>query len=474
MTSKRTLIAYFLLSTLFISCIDKGVYKPDDKQAPRLVQKVNNFVYEFMDDVYLWTATMPTNIDRKYEMDSEAYFEKLLYKPEDKWSFITDDYEAVAQGGQGVETTFGYSIHPVAYILADKNVIFILQFVYADTPAAKAGLKRGDIICKIDGVQITESNYQSMWSKLHTASSITLQLGVSGPLGIDPGENVSMVAVKMQLDAIGCEQIFEIEGHKIGYLFYSNFFGGSEEDLDDVFQRFKAEGVQDVVLDLRYNLGGYVYVATHLTSILAPEDVVKSEKIMMTYQWNASYQAYWQRQGQYDQLRELFDKTVPVNMDLSRIYVLTSYNTASASEFVITGLDPYMQVIKIGTTTRGKYTGAILFQAQYHDGKSWVVDQEIKNWGIQPIVQRYANSLGVTNFKDGFKPDYEVTDILRDGVRQLGDPKEPLLAKALELITGVPAPAAPLTKATGEISIGLEPFNDYFKGSVLMKINQMP
>ncbi|MCL2738237.1 MAG: S41 family peptidase, partial [Bacteroidales bacterium] len=259
----------------------------------------------------------------------------------------------------------------------------------------------------------------------------------------------------------------------IGYLFYSDFYGGSDKELDEVFQRFKAANVQDVVLDLRYNLGGYGHVATHLASILAPNQVVQAEKVMMTYQWNAAYQKYWEDKKEYDQIRTLFDKSVPVNMNLSRVYVLTTYSTASASEFVIAGLDPYMRVVKIGAATRGKYTGAILFQAQYHNGSAWVVDEEIKNWGIQPIVQRYANSLGVTDFKDGFKPDYEVADLLLEGVRPLGDTQEPLLGKALELITspwysGYPT-VAPATKAGFAIEQGMRSRNDYFNGSVLRK-----
>jgi len=188
MMVKRVSVAGFLFLTLLASCSkpQDGPGGPSRDQAPRLVQKVNNFIYDFMDDVYLWTAEMPRNIDRKYEMDSKVYFDKLLYKPEDKWSYITDDYESLFQGIQGVETTFGYSIQPTAYLLPDKNIVFILQFVYADTPAAEAGLKRGDILYMVDGVRINEDNYQSLWSKLHAASSITLQLGVSGPSGVGP------------------------------------------------------------------------------------------------------------------------------------------------------------------------------------------------------------------------------------------------------------------------------------------------
>ncbi|MDR2585166.1 MAG: hypothetical protein LBC84_02955, partial [Prevotellaceae bacterium] len=124
--------------------------KPDDDQAPRLIQKVNNFIFDVMDEVYLWTALMPRNIDVKYERDPKEYFMKLLYKDEDRWSYITDDYDSFIEGGDGVETTFGYSLAWGRFTGTDY-FFGVIRFVYPDTPAARAGLKRGDIIYKANG-----------------------------------------------------------------------------------------------------------------------------------------------------------------------------------------------------------------------------------------------------------------------------------------------------------------------------------
>ena len=464
---------YIIITSLFLffvlgsgSCVKNDIVTP--------TQKLNDFIYHYMDEFYLWTAEMPRNIDRKYEVDPKVYFGKLLYKPEDKWSIITDDYEAMAQGSEGVETTFGYSIHNVAYMLPNGNLVFVIQFVYPNTPASRAGLKRGDIIYMVDNVSITERNMQEVWQKFFAAPSISLQLGKRTDAGIIPDITINLAAVKTQLSSIIEKKIFEIEDKKIGYLFYSDFFGGSVAELNEVFQWFKSAGIHDLILDLRYNLGGYVYVAAHLASILAPANVVSAEKVLITNQWNAKYQKYWEDEKEYGELRTLFKKDVPVNMNLSRLYVLTARNTASASEFVITGLDPYMKVVKIGEATRGKYTASALFQAQYWNGKDWVKDPEIKNWGIRPIIYRYANSLGVTNFKDGFTPDYTIIDISNSLViKQLGDPQEPLLGKALELITGVSSAATfvPTTKSYFEVNLNMAPRNDYFNGSVLRKID---
>jgi C-terminal processing protease CtpA/Prc len=128
-------------------------------------------------------------------------------------------------------------------------------------------------------------------------------------------------------------------------------------------------------------------------------------------------------------------------MDFDKMYILTGPGTASASELTITGLNPYMDIRTIGESTYGKYTASVTFKPEdllktlYNNNPSEYKD--FKNWGIQPIVLRYANSLGVTDFKDGFAPDIPVEEDIFDGI-PLGDEQDPLLAAAIEDITGVP------------------------------------
>jgi C-terminal processing protease CtpA/Prc len=108
---------------------------------------------------------------------------------------------------------------------------------------------------------------------------------------------------------------------------------------------------------------------------------------------------------------------------MDRVYFLTTSGTASASELVIVGLDPYMDVIKIGEPTYGKYAGA------------WVMPDDAEKWAIIPIVSKYANANGYTDFVDGLPPDYEIDDDLIRAV-PFGDTRDPMLAKAIELATG--------------------------------------
>ena len=130
-----------------------------------------------------------------------------------------------------------------------------------------------------------------------------------------------------------------------------------------------------------------------------------------------------------------FDNTVPTKLGLNKVTILTGEGTASAAELTITGLKPYMNVTMVGDTTYGKYTASITLKPEdFYKTPSDYAD--FKNWGLQPIVLRYANSEGVTNFVNGFAPDYLVSDELLPA-QPLGDITEPLLKKAIENITGV-------------------------------------
>jgi len=126
-------------------------------------------------------------------------------------------------------------------------------------------------------------------------------------------------------------------------------------------------------------------------------------------------------------------------MNLSKLYVLVSGNTASASEATITGLSPYISVTTIGEQTSGKYCGGIVFTP---DDIYENPDKDLDNWGIYSMVYRYSDKNGSTPcMPDGFTPTYKVEDNPFDGYL-MGDEKEPLLAKALELITGIPSTKA--------------------------------
>ena len=160
----RMILLMIILGGILMSCqedpipeveIEEELEDTAKEEAPELTQKVNNFIKVAMEDIYLWYKELPS-IDTRYEFDSKEYFDKLLYS-EDKWSFVTDDIQTFENSLQGIETTYGYSLS-FGWI-SDEAIAAIVEFVYPNTPAAEAGLKRGDLIYLINNSSITPDNY---------------------------------------------------------------------------------------------------------------------------------------------------------------------------------------------------------------------------------------------------------------------------------------------------------------------------
>jgi len=433
---KYAAFVILLISGIMVGCdtVPEPEPEPDpnngNPKATQLTLNINEFIQAVMQDIYLWYNTLPT-IDIQYETDSKAYFKKLLYT-DDKWSFITDDVKALENSFEGIEKSYGWSLAFGRF--SDTQTIFgIVEFVYPNTPAALAGIKRGDMIYKMNNADITDANYRDLLNGNNL--SVTYGQYVENT-GIVNQTTVSMTALELNLNPVQFKTIINTDGHKIGYLFYAQFIGNYNSSLDSAIQYFTENQITDLVLDLRYNPGGTTTAAQHLCSSLAPLDVVNGKKILVKFEWNDKWQASLVQQNSTDDLQINFVDTVKYKMNLQKLYVITGEGTASASELTITGLKPYLNLVTIGETTYGKYTASITVKPEMlYVNKSDYADFE--NWGIQPIILKYANSQGVTDFKDGFTPDVAVKDDPFSPLA-LGDKNEVMLQTAISTITGVP------------------------------------
>jgi len=420
-----------------------GCTKDDDNTTdPNVVltdsEKVNQFIVDCVSNLYLWEA----DTDWTKYSDAETYrsysdhnelFLKFINK-EDRWSFLTDDIEGTQGQFNGVTTTYGLSLIFGRFSNKPTSLFAIVLYVYKGSPADAAGIKRGDIIVGLNGGDLTESNY----TDLYYSSTAKLTMGVlkDDAISVSPTP-VDLKAVNMYEDPVQHYEVINIGGKKIGYLCYTGYQQQSEGALKSVFADFKSQGVSDVVLDLRYNGGGYAITAQKLASILAPQSVVKSKDVYLSRQWNALYTEYFKNQN-----TEYFIDTLNVNMNLNCVYALVTGNTASASEATLIGLKPYMDVVLIGDTTHGKYCGAYLMGVMdfYEDAVQYKY-QNISNWGMYIMVYRYANKSGYPTFVGGLPPEVRADEDYFD-LKDFGDVTDPLLAVAVERITGVKPLAA--------------------------------
>ncbi|WP_372775689.1 S41 family peptidase [Mangrovibacterium sp.] len=384
---------------------------------------INQWIKENMELYYYWNTKLP-DIDETKEADSFDYFDQLLYTTEDKWSWITDDYASLAAEFSGSQYVMGFDATPTWTSEAQTAICFFVNYVYPGSAAEEAGLLRGDIILKLNNQTITLDNY----TDLYTDDAYSVQLAdiTSGALVLN-GKSYSLVAKQTTTDPSIYHTVLDVDGKSVGYLVYVEFVAGDDDKflttLDNIFTEFKTSGVTDLVVDFRYNPGGEIDAATYLAAAIAPASVVSAGSTLVKMNYNSDMQAYLESSSRYDDYLTFTFPENATNINMTNVYFLTTSGTASACELVMIGLAPYMNVIQIGESTYGKYTGA------------WVLPDDNEEWCMVPIVMKYSNIEGYTDFVDGLTPDYEIDDYPWLGY-QFGDVNDPMLAKAIELISG--------------------------------------
>jgi C-terminal processing protease CtpA/Prc len=416
-----------LHSIILLLCISL-FYGCEEENDTVSTIEINKFIHDNMQFGYLWADQMP-NLNPYIQTDSKLFFDNLLYKTIDRWSFITDDVDALYAYFAGVRKEMGYSLRGYYVSESSNQVVAIVELVYPETPAARAGLKRGDILVKIDGKNITESNYGNLFYN----DQIEIMKGeIVGDEIYNLEPSITLSAEVIQINPIHKSEIFEVEGEKVGYLAYTGFIYEYNENLENEFAAFKAQGITDLILDLRYNSGGAISSAKLLASMICPASC-KGEVFLHTAYNQQLSQHLENEYPREDIFNDYFEENIN-NLNLSRLYVLTSSGTASASEMVIYSLSPYMDIIQIGEITHGKYYGSIT-----------ISDEQRHSWAIQPIVMRAENVDNSIDYSKGLPPDIDVRD---DYTYELGTEDDYLTSIALSDISGVAYESVKLKKAS--------------------------
>ena len=447
-----------------------------DSSTEHKDDEVNNAVDQYLKKMYLWNdeykelspdfslayddflektlMSMTTNtLDKKKYTDGSgkpyyALFSFIQKKDPDLQS--TRSSGTVVQ--KDLEYNFGFiNMLPVKYRSSKNSQTYIflaVQGVHPGSSAEQAGIKRGTEITHVNGHILTEGNWYNYYYKLcspSSAESLTVK---------DYQENTYAInSDPIYPDPILRSQVKQVGLHKIGYLAYSAFEAGFDQELFDVFKDFHDQSVTDLVLDLRYNGGGHVISANLMSSCIAGEAC--AGKTFISYRYNEERMKELGKQDinlfAYNKYYNLGNRPLTAGaLNLQTVYCLVGYDTASSSELVINSLRGIgVDVRLIGMPTRGKNVGM----------EGITITTAAAEYELYPITFQSYNAKGEGDYENGFQPEYTIDEDspngnnIYEGYGDFGTTNDPLYAYAVKLITGT-SYAEPTTRSINHATIG--------------------
>jgi len=426
-------ISALILGALAFSCDGQKEEEKKDTAPVQVSQneKINKWTKDVMDEVYFWLEDLKTPISRN--SDPTKYFESLLNTPTDRFSRIFPDYQNLIKSLQGVSKEAGYEITLARESSENNNVLAFITYVKKNTPAKENNLLRGDIITEINGQRMTLENYQSLLQKIGEPHNIGFFRYNASAKAYEKQPTVNLNVIEVEENPNFLDTIYTIENQKIGYVVYNFFAPGIDgqpkiydDQMDQVFAKFKAANIKHLIIDFRYNGGGSLSSAINLASLIAPG--VTDKDIFAKNRYNSFLSKF----DQFKNVNNLFkSKTENLGSTLSnnRVYVLTTSRTASASELIINGLKPFMDVYLIGGKTVGKNVGSVALEDK---------DNPENNYGLLPIVVKIFNRDDRSDYDTGFEPNISANELSQNFFYPIGDTNDLLLKLAINHILGKP------------------------------------
>lgn len=426
--SKATIPLYLWLILCFLQSCDRQGVKPDGPEPPIGVDTTkipvkpeffdeNTWIYRQMTMNYLWADEMPDEDSTDKALKPLVYFYSLLNKEKDRYSYAKDSYEEIGDYWSGNLESYGFRYK---HLSDESGYKMVVSLVLKGSPAEEAGLNRGDIITQIGGELPDPENTGALLEKKSAVFTVVTPE--------DSMKTLNIVKRKFQLNPLQLYTIIEWQGKKIGYLVYTQFLFNYETETRQIFQYFKDNKIDEMIMDLRFNPGGVTPNAEVIASLLGP-DLGNTAEL-----FHGSANRYQNQQNGTEQgSRRYFTNETANLSELARVFVITSKSSASSSELVINCLRPYRPVFTVGGNTYGKNVISII-----------VADET----GRYPftLMPAWSSIFNVNNESSygnetGIPADYPVEENVLPYL-PLGDPSETLLGAALSVISG----AAPESK----------------------------
>lgn len=397
---------------LFAACSkEKGVEKGDLNPTPDTASQATlekDTALMIAEDIYLWYNQIPSNFNPRQYADPNKIMEAIrayseepgFSEPVDRWSFgikqeVWDDVSA------GIMEDFGMNI----FFLQEGDLR--VKSIEENSPAGQAGIRRGWKITKINNsTNMTTGNADFIVENVYYSESSSFTFLKPDGTSVD----ITLNAGSYQENPVYLDTVYTVGGKKVGYMVFNSFLGDTTmiyNRFANVFENFNAEGVGEVIIDLRYNGGGYVSMQDKLANYLVPASA--NGDVMMSQEFNNKYSLY--------NSTTKFEKIGSLN--LNRIFFIVSGSTASASELLINNLKPFMDVKVVGPEpTYGKPVGYF--------------NIPVGDWYVFPVSFRSTNKNGSGNYFDGIATDKQVGDGLD---KDWGDQNEASLSTILKFIS---------------------------------------
>ncbi len=412
---------------------------PKYGDRPGTLDQEKSFVRSFVDETYLWYSEVPSVNIASYT-SPQSLFDVLKTNSrtssgrlKDEFHFYDDTAAYEASFIAGIDAGYGANW---ALLSASPPRVIVLAYTEPNSPATNVGLARGAQVLTVDGVDVANGNNVNVLNEgLFPSTTGATHTFVVRDQGAVNTRVVTMTSASVTTSPVQNTKVIDTGNGRVGYMQFNSFNFPSEGALVNAFRQLTTGGVNDLVLDMRYNGGGLLYISSQLAYMITGaaqtsgkifEKETYSDKRVADNTDPDYVSPFYGISSGFDNTNTVANAALP-SLGLSRVYVLTSGGTASASEAAINALEGIgVRVIRVGSTTRGKPYGFV----------------PVDNCGTTYFSVEFkgANQLGFGDYADGFAPTCAVAD---DYTRQLGDPAEARLAAALSYrATGVcPAPS---------------------------------
>ena len=437
---------YLFLFIFTISCEDAN----DEVVSITGDLEIKDFIWQGLNNFYYWQTSVPNLADDRFPNLTESeyinflndgstptsFFRKLIYSA-DRFSWIQDNYTDLENLLSGISSSNGLEFQLYRKCSGCPELFGVVRYILANSDAAAKNINRGDIFYAVNGTPLTDSNYRSLLfseNLSYTLNMASLSSGTSSYELVPNNVSVPLVKqVNFQENPIHKKEVINKGSYKIGYLMYNGFLSSFDMALNNAFREFIDAGITDLVLDLRYNPGGSIQTCVYLASMIAG---TRSDEVFLKQIWNSKFTSYFEsiNRNLNTNFATQINSTTPINtLNLRKVYIITTVSSASASELLINGLAPHLDVVHIGDSTTGKNVGSITVY-------DYIDNEGTKNpnhtYAMQPIVLKVANSDNYADYVNGLAPDHLLKEDLTN-LGALGSATEPLFAKAISLITGI-------------------------------------